>query len=345
MLNRSISRRDFLKVASIFLAGVLSPLARLDVFTRPRTENSSVPWLGRVTRKSVGVKAEPDAHSKRLYSVYRDTLLPLLEEIDAASSPMENPTWYRLADGYVNSAYIQRVEKAHINEPLSWVPEGGLLGEVTVPYTQTLYQSRSDEQIALYRIYFQSLHWITGMSEDLDGNLWYRLKDERLQVEYFAPATDLRAVTTQDLTPLSPDIPEVEKRILVSLEKQRLEAYEGDQPVFQVRVSTGRPYMETPSGEFRINRKCPSKHMGDGGLTSDRDAYELVGVPWVSFFHNNGVAFHGTFWHDNFGVPMSQGCVNMRNEDAKWLFRWCTPVYELPADFHTGRKLVEVGPE
>jgi lipoprotein-anchoring transpeptidase ErfK/SrfK len=83
--------------------------------------------------------------------------------------------------------------------------------------------------------------------------------------------------------------------------------------------------METPTGEFNVDRKYPSRHMGDGGLTGDLRAYELVGVPWVSFFHSAGIAFHGTWWHDNFGVPMSQGCVNLRNEDALWLFRWTSP--------------------
>jgi hypothetical protein len=83
--------------------------------------------------------------------------------------------------------------------------------------------------------------------------------------------------------------------------------------------------------------------MGDGGLTSDVDAYELPGVPWTSFFGDSGVAFHGTFWHDNFGNPMSLGCVNMRNEDAKWLFRWCLPEYNPQLGYREGRRLLGNG--
>jgi hypothetical protein len=75
--------------------------------------------------------------------------------------------------------------------------------------------------------------------------------------------------------------------------------------------------------------KFPSKHMGNGGLTSDPRAYELIGVPWTTFFHDAGIAFHGTFWHDNFGTPMSHGCVNLPNADALWLFRWTSPPYTL----------------
>jgi lipoprotein-anchoring transpeptidase ErfK/SrfK len=65
--------------------------------------------------------------------------------------------------------------------------------------------------------------------------------------------------------------------------------------------------------------------MGDGLLTDAIDAYELPGVPWTCFFAPHGIAFHGTYWHDNFGTPMSHGCINMRTEEAKWLYRWSLP--------------------
>jgi lipoprotein-anchoring transpeptidase ErfK/SrfK len=71
--------------------------------------------------------------------------------------------------------------------------------------------------------------------------------------------------------------------------------------------------------------------MGDGKMTDNIHAYELPGVPWVSFFDVNGVAFHGTYWHDNFGYKMSHGCVNMLMEEAKWLYRWVLPDTEFSA--------------
>ena len=63
-------------------------------------------------------------------------------------------------------------------------------------------------------------------------------------------------------------------------------------------------------------------------MTDNINAYELPGVPWVCFFDQNGVAFHGTYWHDNFGYKMSHGCVNMLMEEAKWLYRWVLPETE-----------------
>ena len=77
--------------------------------------------------------------------------------------------------------------------------------------------------------------------------------------------------------------------------------------------------------------------MGSVQASGAPGSYTLPGVPWTSFFiFETGVAFHGTFWHNNFGIPMSHGCINMRNEDAKWLFRWVTPTYEMPIEDRSG---------
>jgi hypothetical protein len=75
--------------------------------------------------------------------------------------------------------------------------------------------------------------------------------------------------------------------------------------------------------------KMPSKHMGEANLAADIEDYVIPGVPWTSFFTERGHAFHGTYWHDNFGVPMSHGCINMRPEEAKWIFRWSLPLSTL----------------
>ena len=79
----------------------------------------------------------------------------------------------------------------------------------------------------------------------------------------------------------------------------------------------------TPAGEFETFRKRPSRHMAAGNLAS---GYDLPGVPWVAYIDEEGVSFHGTFWHNDFGVPRSHGCINMTIDAAKWLYRWTNPV-------------------
>jgi len=143
----------------------------------------------------------------------------------------------------------------------------------------------------------------------------------------------MRVIQPEELAPISPDVPWEAKRIEVNLLDQKLTAYEGDEVVLHTLVSTGIPNMNlpgqiptaTPKGRFNIEVKMPSKHMGDGDLTDDIFAYELPGVPWNCFFHETGVATHGTYWHQNYGRKMSHGCVNMTPEEAKWLFRWTFP--------------------
>ena len=143
----------------------------------------------------------------------------------------------------------------------------------------------------------------------------------------------MRSVPDSEFAPISAEFPTGKKRVEVSIAEQRLWAYEGEELVMDTKVSTGIPGLPTtngiptatPQGSFNIISKMPVRHMGDGQITSDISAYELPGVPWVSYFHETGVAFHGTYWHDNYGNEMSHGCVNMLPEEAKWLFRWLTP--------------------
>ncbi|MGH2524736.1 MAG: L,D-transpeptidase, partial [Anaerolineales bacterium] len=78
----------------------------------------------------------------------------------------------------------------------------------------------------------------------------------------------------------------------------------------------------TPSGAHPIWSKRISRHMQGGTLDA---GYDLPGVGWVCYFASNGAALHSTYWHNDFGIPKSHGCLNCRPEDAKWLFRWTAP--------------------
>ena len=332
----AISRREFLKLSGVALGGLSSLAARS--LPRPWPPQKNPPpqrIVGRVTIGGIYVYDAPYARSERQGSFVAMSWWEIDEEISSPYGPVYNPRWYHLRQGgYIHSAYIQRVEDRHFNQPLSRVPEAGQLGEITVPISDSYRRLRRGWE-RLYRLYFGSVHWITHLMEGPDQEPWYGLTDELLHVQYCIPASHIRPIHADEITPISPEVPFEKKRIVVSIPDQTLTASEGELVVFQTRVSTGIPSKEftpngipthTPDGQFRISVKVPSKHMGDGNLTGDPEAYELLGVPWVSFFHVTGVAFHGTYWHDNFGRMMSHGCVNMRNADALWLYRWSQPV-------------------
>ncbi|HEX9011857.1 MAG TPA: L,D-transpeptidase [Anaerolineaceae bacterium] len=332
MANQTISRRSFLRLCAIASAGMaFRPFY-------PAVSGFSNGSLGRVAIYSVSVYSEPNDKSRIICQRYRDEVLNLYYEVVSKDGPSYNPRWYRVWQGYVHSAHIQRVWVRPNPIPAS-APEKPALGEITVPYTQTQRQILPGRWEPIYRLYYGSTHWVVGIEPGPDGQPWARLRDELLEVEYSIAAPHIRMVTAEELAPISPNIPAHKKRIEVSLQNQTLTAYEYDQVVLQTKISSGIPGQKpsptgiptkTPTGEFHIENKMPSKHMGDGNLTDDLQAYELPGVPWTSFFElKTGVATHGTYWHDNFGIPMSHGCVNMRTEEAKWIYRWATPT----ADF------------
>jgi len=330
----ALSRRDFLKLSALSFGSLAFHPLRAMLPPEDRVEKIGV---ARVTISKIGVFQQPSLDSDRLWSRQRDELVGIFEEILSPYGPSLNPHWYKVVGGYCHSAYLQRVETAHLNSPLKAIAKGGQLAEVTVPYTQSMRFTAHEGWTPLYRLYFQSVHWVTGVDPGPDEKPWYRLTDELLHIDYHVPATHLRPVTSQELTPISPEVPPGEKRIEVSLLDQTLTAYENEKVVLHTFVSSGLPNLSgiqseiptvTPRGNFTIDLKMPSKHMGDGQLTDEINAYERPGVPWVCFFDPTGIAFHGTYWHNNFGSRMSHGCVNMHMEDAKWLYRWSTPVAE-----------------
>ncbi len=98
----------------------------------------------------------------------------------------------------------------------------------------------------------------------------------------------------------------------INLSTQRMYAYDGDKLIKTFIVSTGLPRTPTVTGRFRVYVKYTSTLMAGPG-------YYLPGVPWTMYFYN-GYGIHGTYWHNNFGYPMSHGCINMRNADAEWSF-------------------------
>ncbi len=105
------------------------------------------------------------------------------------------------------------------------------------------------------------------------------------------------------------------KFVEIILSEQRLDAWEDGRIVMTTPVSTGVRRTPTPKGTFRIMRKYARQRMTGPG-------YDLPNVPYVMYFRSGGFAMHGTYWHNNFGRPMSHGCVNMPTSTAAWLYRW-----------------------
>lgn len=100
----------------------------------------------------------------------------------------------------------------------------------------------------------------------------------------------------------------------IDLSEQMLRAYEGTELVDSFLVSTGINKYPTEIGQYHIYVKYTSSLMHGPD-------YYLPDVPY-SMYYSGDFSIHGTYWHHNFGTPMSHGCVNMDISEAEWLFNW-----------------------
>jgi lipoprotein-anchoring transpeptidase ErfK/SrfK len=105
----------------------------------------------------------------------------------------------------------------------------------------------------------------------------------------------------------------------VDISDQTIVAYEGNTPVYTARVSTGTWKYPTVEGTYRVYAKYVTTRMEGGQGTPDY--YNIPNVPYTLYFYG-GYALHGAFWHNNFGTPMSHGCVNLPVDVAQWMFEW-----------------------
>lgn len=113
--------------------------------------------------------------------------------------------------------------------------------------------------------------------------------------------------------------------IEIDLSDQKLYAHNGDNIDYEFLISSGK-WGRTPEGEFRVWIKLKYTKMS-GGSKALGTYYYLPNVPYVQYFYK-GFGLHGTYWHDNFGTPMSHGCINMRTPDAEKLYYWTSPKVE-----------------
>ncbi len=134
-----------------------------------------------------------------------------------------------------------------------------------------------------------------------------------------------------------------ERWIEIDLSEQKLYAHEEDRIVYEFLISSGK-WAPTPTGEFRIWIKLRYAKMS-GGSRALRTYYYLPNVPYIQYFYK-GYGLHGVYWHNNFGQPMSHGCVNLAIPDAEKLFYWTSPVVSegknmaVPTKDHPGTKLI-----
>lgn len=322
------SRRDFLKLGGAALAGALVPrsVARQQAGDAPEWQTGV--RLGRMTESRIRLYSRPNPDGQQVMFKYRDEVVTIVRDVVGQGFYPHNHVWFETLEGYAYSSWVQPVRFAP-NEPLPEVTPDGIYVEVSVPYTDA--RSQPDPQAkALYRLYYPTTYQAVARVTAPDGNVWYQLNDENA-VKMYARAEHLRYVQPEEFAPLAPDVDPALKTIVITLSQQSLSVYEDKTEVFRAWIASGRNFFGpdgttmgslTPAGEHPLWSKRAARHMTGG---TPEDGYDLPGVPWVMYFSGNGAALHGTYWHNDYGTPKSAGCINLRPEHAKWLFRWTLP--------------------
>jgi lipoprotein-anchoring transpeptidase ErfK/SrfK len=157
----------------------------------------------------------------------------------------------------------------------------------------------------------------------LDGQLVHELADGTyLRDWYFAVAEKIARPK---------EVKTDEPWVHVDLGEQTLVLYVGDEPKYATLVSSGLADHKTPLGSFRIQRKYVSDTMADIGADAADNRYSIDDVPWTQYF-DGAKALHGAFWHGQFGIQRSHGCVNLAPADAFYVFQHTWP--SVPHGWH-----------
>ena len=338
----------FLKLSSVLMSrALLPPLSQINHYmdgldTAAAVKRPIISYA-RAINYGVAVRAEPNLDAKLLKVLMPDEVLPIYAEMETDSGNWHNKFWYEVEGGYVHSALIHPVEWK-MNTPLTTAGTEGFWGEVTVPYTDSRSGPSNDSPRTKYRYYGGTVYKVINVVKSRDINssdLWYQIDDESFPGQYYVNGKHLRVIPKEEFNPSSPDVSPADKKIVVNLREQRLHAFEKDVEVFSSRTATGAVFTDlgdkgnfaTPTGNFSVFRKTPAQHMY-GGRAGDSDYYDLPGIPWVSYFVGNGIAFHGTYWHNDYGVQRSHGCINVPSPNAHWIWRWTLPAND-PVERYT----------
>lgn len=328
LLTKKITRREFLSYSGFGLFA-LSGISR-----RPKPAWLSAAGaepeypLGRVIDDSIDLYDQPSLVGKKIKKLWKDNVLKITDVTVGDASTTYNRIWYKLNDeGYAGSGGIQPVQIITASGD-DQVPATGCLGEVTVPFTDSHWWPGQSENLAL-RLYYATTYWVIEYKLDRDQKGWYGLADEKLKTSYYAQANHIRLIPDAELAPINPYVPPEAKRLEVHLDEQIVIAYEQDIPIFMSRTATGGKFSNgdftTPRGRHIIYSKRGSRHMAAGDRAA-ANSYDLPGIPWVSYITEDGIAFHGTYWHNDFGHPRSHGCINLSPQAARWIYLWSNPV-------------------
>lgn len=340
MKQYKMNRRDFLKISGMALGALALP--RKIATAQSVTDFVDGKLYGRFAIGDMGawteMRSEPNVDAPIVRRIFRDEVFEIKREVigNKLDYNRYSQKWYETSEGYIHSWLMQPC-RSHYNPVVQTLPEQadgqkGMWVEVTIPWVDLKLvgdMARSSYWIRSTpypRLYYSQVHWASDIRQN-EGRTEYLLSEKygALPDSYWVDGRACRVITPEELSPLHPEVGD--KHIVVDLYNQTLRCFEGKREVYFCEVSTG--YVQegrwtTTPGTHTIWRKMISLHMSAGGVSQ----YDSPGIAWTTLYHSDGQAIHTAYWHNNFGVALSHGCVNCLPHDAKWIWRWCEPNVE-----------------
>lgn len=361
-MKRPLSRRDFLKLTGFGLGALAFNPYKFpeleDLYTPKRLPQfPASEIIGRVVDPDIDLRSRPTNDPGLNTSIGKlaaDTLVEWGREVVGnVVGGLSNQRYVETPQGYIYGSMLQPTKNLP-NVPITEIPAGqpGFWAEVTVPYVELTHEgvvaSPWLQDHILYsfqpKLYYGQVVWIDQIRQN-NGFVEYRWNEDSngrgygygAYGEFFwGDGAGFKILTDEDVSPISPDIDPKEKTISVDLDYQIMSCYEGKNEVFFCRISSGKNIdpitgeksdeYATPVGTLLTHWKIISNNFTAG---SAQTGYSTPAVPWSTFISGEGIAIHGTFWHNAFGEKRSAGCINTTSEDAKWIFRWTTPYISL----------------
>lgn len=348
-MKRPFSRRDFLKLAGVGLSAMAFRPFNLESYYMPKPlpqfPNSEI--IGRVLGMTdiMNRPSNDPLQAGAVGTLYDDNLIEWGREVVGNAVGLTNQRFLETSQGYIWASRVQPTKNLP-NTPITEMPAGavGFWAEVTVPYIDLTLEgpvvSSWLQSLIAYnfppRLYYGQVVWIDQVRADTNGVVYYRWNESPGHGYgpgdiFWADGAGLKILTDEDVAPISPEVDPNEKTIRVDLTYQTLGCFEGLNEVYFCRISSGAEYnangeavdnWATPVGDLNTHWKIVSLNMSGGGSAA---GYSTPAVPWVTMISGDGIAIHGAFWHNDFGERRSHGCINLKPEDAKWVFRWTTP--------------------
>jgi lipoprotein-anchoring transpeptidase ErfK/SrfK len=361
MRKDKLSRREFLKYSALAFGGLaLSGSKMRSVFAadnqsqfQQQVDSPEFPVdipLGRICYGQHGtrydIKSEPNINAPSVGIAWYDDVFEWKKEVVTNQVDINNinQRWVEVPEGYIyadNLQPVRHIPQKVLNE-LPETPDGsrGMWVEITTPFTPLdLTKLKSNYQYWISRedninprLYYSQVLWAFDIrNHPITGKSQYCLM-QRVGANpenYWVDASVCRQITPEEIAPIH--LEAEDKRIVIQIRPrglQTLSCFEGNEEVFFAIVSTGGRTEEgkwsTPIGNrFSPWRKNISMHYSQTETLTG--GFDIPGVGWNLGFHPDGAFIHSTFWHNAFGNLKSAGCVNMRPEEAKWVWRWVDP--------------------